>query len=264
MQAYTAKIKTGAVQMLGINRETEPQGMIRAAFDLLDHFRDQTTHPVMANVMLGLLYDGRDLSRANFDGFVKLHQETLGRVPVKQYGMSEEPIRPGHGKREFPPMAKRVGKDWPKEEWERWNEERCQRWRGMIRVEMDRRGWSVEELSTRTELVLTNLPARGYKPTPITADDRTARKVEKAVDPVVHAVREGTQTTAAAHSDLSTKIDALTQIADALAGAVDQLLDKVDALTPKPQPRLPNRVPHEKLVAWGLTTDSNHKGGIRT
>ena len=134
MQAYTRKIKVGDEHMVGMNRETEPLGMIRAVFDLLDHFRDQTTHAVIANAVLGIMNDGKDLSEATFNGFVAEHQEHLdGREPMKQYGAKQEPIRVGCGSRDKPPNSERQGKFWPEPAWDRFNEERARRWNALIR-----------------------------------------------------------------------------------------------------------------------------------
>jgi hypothetical protein len=124
MQQYTRISKNGAEHMAGMNRETEPRGVIRGVFDLFDHFRDrpQHEHPVIAVGVLGQMLAGQDLSAHLWNSFVVEHERELGRVPMKQYGEREEPIILGVGRRDLPPLKnKATGEKLPPDAWARFN-----------------------------------------------------------------------------------------------------------------------------------------------
>jgi hypothetical protein len=110
MQLFMRASNAGKEQMVGMNAKTEPVGVVRAIFDLLDHFRHRTDSPVIAIGVLGAMNIGHDLSQYLWNSFVAEHQTALGRVPTSEYKGEQESIRLGHGKRDMPPQKERPGR----------------------------------------------------------------------------------------------------------------------------------------------------------
>jgi hypothetical protein len=163
--------------MLGLNAKSEPLGMIRAVFDLFDHVRMlEGRYPLAAIAVLGTMNKGTDMTMEAFNTFVTEHELFFGTPPMKEFGSKCEPIVPDVGGREMPP---RMTRKWTTDDWDQMNARRLTKWQGWIRAEMDKRNWDEAELRKRFRLSLPGLPAAGYRPITVTAEDRTERKFEQ-------------------------------------------------------------------------------------
>lgn len=165
--------------MVGLNARSEPQGLIKAIFELFDEFKPKKDRaPMMALTVLKALNAGTDLPESLFKAFMDEYFVVFNTTPMKQYGSRLEPIAIGSGGREYPPNRSKNRRGWPDEEWRLMNVERATRWNVWIREEMTRRIWTEETLFDRYQITLLDLPAPGFKLAPVSAEDRVAKRVQ--------------------------------------------------------------------------------------